>query len=404
MRRTLAPLTATGGLFSLLVAANLAAPLYAVYSRLYGFSSAVLAVIFATYALVLIPSLLAFGQLSDRLGRRPVILAGLGIGTVGLVLFALADGTAWLFAARAVQGMSVGMISGAAVAALVELEPEHDARRAALWATLAQAAGGASAPLIAGMLAQWAPAPRVVPYLVGIGLTVTFALAVLAMPEPAGARSGTWRVQRPRVPGEIAGAFARVAVTAAALWSVAALFLSVIPSYASAILASDNLAALGAISAVMLGSSCAGQLAVRRGVAPVAAQAGGLIALTIGLVGLVLAKPLGVIWPLIAGAAVAGLGHGVGFLATQDDLNRIAPEEHRGEVTAAFYTCIYLGVSVSTIGVGILGAAVSLFTGLSVFAAITGAAALAVAAWHVASQPRRQRPSLAWHRASGSPG
>jgi MFS family permease len=381
-----APLIVTGGLFSLLVGANLATPLYAVYSQRYGFSSAVLTLIFATYALVLIPSLLAFGQLSDRVGRRPVILSALAIGIAGLVLFAVANGTALLFVARAVQGLSVGMISGAATAALVELEPAGDARRAALLATLAQAAGGASGPLIAGMVAQWVPAQLVVPYLVGIGLTALFAFAVLTIPEPTSDRSGRWRVQRPRVPSEIRGAFARIALTAAAVWSVAALFLSVIPSYAGGILASKNLALLGAITAVMLASSCAGQVTVRDGAPPVAAQAGGLLLLAAGLVGLVLAKPLGVIWLLIAGAAIAGLGHGVGFLATQDDLNRIAPKERRGEVNAAFYTSIYLGVSLSAIGVGVLAATVSLFTGVAVFAAVTGSAALLVAGWHLASE------------------
>ena len=239
------------------------------------------------------------------------------------------------------------------------------------------------------------PDQRVVPYLAGIALTAAVALAVLTIPEPGSPQGGAWRVQRPRVPREIRGAFTRIALTAAAMWSVAGLFLSVIPSYAGQILATKNLALLGAITAVMLACSALAQLAIRNGAPPVAAQAGGLVVLAIGLVGLVLAKPAGIIWPLIAGAAVAGLGHGAGFLATQDDLNRIAPDEHRGEVNAAFYTCIYLGVSLSVIGVGILGAAISLFTGVTVFAAVTGSAALAVAAWHLAAareqSPRRDR-------------
>jgi MFS family permease len=69
----------TAAFSAMLLSANLATPLYAVWARQFGFSTAVLALIFAVYALVLIPALLLFGQLSDRLGRRPVIGIGLGL-------------------------------------------------------------------------------------------------------------------------------------------------------------------------------------------------------------------------------------------------------------------------------------------------------------------------------------
>src|SRR5437764_2295503 len=101
--------------------ANLATPLYAVYARHFHFSSLVLTAIFATYAFVLVPALVLFGRLSDRLGRRRVIALGLATAAGGLALFAAAEGELWLFAARLLQGLAVGMISGAATAALVEL-------------------------------------------------------------------------------------------------------------------------------------------------------------------------------------------------------------------------------------------------------------------------------------------
>src|SRR6476661_6136873 len=145
----------SGAWFAMMAGANLATPLYAVYEGEFGFSSAVLTVVFATYALVLAPSLLLFGQLSDRLGRRRVMAAGFATATAGLALFALAQSLPWLFAARGLQGLAVGMISGAAAAALVELDPAPREDRAALFAALAQAGGSASGPLLAGALAQW---------------------------------------------------------------------------------------------------------------------------------------------------------------------------------------------------------------------------------------------------------
>src|SRR5581483_6810255 len=145
--------------------ANLATPLYAVYAHRFGFSSLVLTTIFATYAAVLVPTLVLFGRLSDRVGRRPVVVGGLAVAAGGLALFCFADGPVWLYAARAVQGLAVGMISGAATAALVELDPHGDRRRAALFAGLAQAGGSAAGPMVAGVLAQWAPDPLRLPFL-----------------------------------------------------------------------------------------------------------------------------------------------------------------------------------------------------------------------------------------------
>lgn len=151
--RRLALFTVTAGFASMLLGANLAAPLYAGYAEQYHFSTAVLALIFAVCALVLIPSLLVFGQVSDQLGRRPVIAMGLGLAIGGLALFAAAQGMAWLFAARAVQGLAQGMLGGAATAALAELVDEGDVRRAALLATLAQAGGAATGAALSGVLA-----------------------------------------------------------------------------------------------------------------------------------------------------------------------------------------------------------------------------------------------------------
>ena len=72
-------------------------------------------------------TLLVLGSLSDHVGRRRVIAAGLGAGAVGYVLFLIAHGVGLLFAARAFQGLAVGLISGAASAAMLDLRPDGGA-------------------------------------------------------------------------------------------------------------------------------------------------------------------------------------------------------------------------------------------------------------------------------------
>jgi MFS family permease len=383
-RRTTAPFfIVAGALFVLLVASNMPTPLYAVYRERFGFSSAVLTLIFATYAVVLVPSLLLFGQLSDRLGRRRVIAAGLGLAMVGLLLFALARGTAWLFAARGVQGLSVGAITGAATAGLVELEPKGDRDRAALLSVLAQTGGCAAGPLLAGALAQWAPEPRVLCYLVALVVTAATAVAVLSIPEPA-TTSGRWEIQRPSVPPVIRVGFTRASLTGAAVWAVAALFLSVVPSYAGRLLDTNDLALLGAIAATMLAASCAAQVLASGRAAAARAQPAGLALLAGGLLALVLAFPLHSLPVVLAAALLAGAGHGLAFLGAQTEINDLAPPERRGEVTAAFMSCIYGGVAVSVIAVGVVSSSVSLYTAVAAFAVVIGATAVLTAGWHLA--------------------
>jgi MFS family permease len=369
----------TSALFILLLGVNLGTPLYAVYEQRFGFGAGTVTLIFGTYAAVLVPSLLLFGQVSDRVGRRRTIVAGLIASLGGLALFAAADGTGWLLTARAVQGLAVGAVSGSATAALVELEPRGDGAQAALFSTLAQAGGCAAGPLLAGVLVQWAPAPRELCFLVGIVLTLGAIGAVLTTAEtapPGRGRSFT----APHVPRAIRSSFTRAGLTGAAVWAVAALFLSVVPSYASDLLDSDNRALFGAIAALMLGTSCVAQFAARDRRAPRATQAAGLIVLAAGLAALVTAFPTRSLVLVLASALLAGAGHGLGFAGAQEEINEIAPPARRGEVTSAFYTCIYGGVAVSIIGLGLLP--LSLSDAVAVFASVIGGTALLTSAWH----------------------
>jgi hypothetical protein len=225
----------------------------------------------------------------------------------------------------------------------------------------------------------------VTPFVVGMIICALAAAALTFVPETARRQRGALRIRRPRVPEEIRGAFARVSLTAAAVWAVVAgLFLAVMPSYAGQlVLHSQNLALLALMAALVLVSSCAAQLAVRRGAPPAQAQAAGLVLLAAGLLALVLASPAHSTALLVIGAILAGAGHGVAFLAAQDELTRIAPAQQRAEVSAAFYVCIYLGVSVPVIGIGLVAVTTTLYTAITTFAAVTGGGALILAAWHL---------------------
>lgn len=115
------------------------------------------------------------------------------------------------------------------------------------------------------------------------------AVATLRIPEPP-AQGGRWRLQWPSLPREMRPTFVRAGLTAAAVWAVGALFVSVVPTYAGTLLKSHNLALLGAVSAVMLGAACLAQgVSLRADLNSTTGQLIGLLALSAGLIALVAA-------------------------------------------------------------------------------------------------------------------
>src|ERR1700688_2552701 len=64
---------------SLLAASAAPTPLYAIYQRMWGFTPITITIVFGVYAVAVLAALLTLGRLSDSIGRRPVLLAALGL-------------------------------------------------------------------------------------------------------------------------------------------------------------------------------------------------------------------------------------------------------------------------------------------------------------------------------------
>jgi MFS family permease len=290
--------------------------------------------------------------------------------------------------------LTLGAVQGTASAALTDTDPDGNKPRAALVSSLAVVGGSAAGPLLGGVLAQYAPAPRVLPYLVDIAL-LGVALAALLRLLPADAPTGrTWRPSRPDVPAQIRRTFTVASISAFLAWAVTALYLALMPSYVTQIAGTQNLALAGGIVALMLGCAAVVQIPLRR-LATLRAQTIGLSLLILGLGGIIAAARTGSLTVVVAATVITGLGQGLAFGASLAEVNAVAPTDRRGDIMSSYYVVIYIGVALPVIGVGLIALGPGLLVAVQIFAVIVAAAAIAglVAQRVDARRPDRLSPA-----------
>ena len=273
-----------GVLFLLFFAAAAPSPLYGVYQAQWRFSAITLTAVFAAYALLLLVTLLVFGSVSDYLGRRRVILAGLAMAAGATGLFLAAHGVGLLFAARALHGAAVGTASSALGAALIDLQPEGS-RRAPVVTTAAALLGLAAGALGASVLVQYGLAPTHLVWWLLLGADLAAAVAVAAMPETAPGRPGVLASLRPRVavPRQARGTFAMALPCLIAVWMISGFYLALGPSLAAQVLGSPDLLWGGLVIFLLAGIGAAASV-VFRDVSGPAAMLAGCLALLAGAV------------------------------------------------------------------------------------------------------------------------
>ncbi len=361
--------------FVAMVGTTLPTPLYPAYAAEFGFGELVTTVVFAVYAIGVTAGLLLFGHWSDQIGRRPMLLFGLGLSALSAVAFLLPGALAWLFVGRVLSGLSAGIFTGTATATVVDLAPDGGRARAGLLAAAVNMGGLGAGPLLAGILTEYAPMPLRLCYVVDLVLVAASLLFVLVVHEPVPVRDE--RALRPRrlqVPPDVRGLFTRAAIAGFAGFAVLGLFTAVSPAFLGKVLHHHNAALVGLVVGSLFAASIVGQTTSQR--------LGLERALPVGCAGLIVGMALiaaslaaASLWLLVTGAVVAGLGQGLSFRAGLGALTAGSPEEVRGEVTSTFFVTLYVGIALPVIGEGALAGATSLVTAGVVFAALVAALA-----------------------------
>jgi MFS family permease len=336
---------------AIMVGTTLPTPMYALYADRMHFAVLTTTVIFASYAAGVLTALLAFGQWSDAVGRRPVLLAGAVFALASAAVFLLADDVPLLLIGRLLSGFSAGIFTGTATAAVVEAAPPEGRDRAAVMATIANVGGLGLGPLLAGILVQYAPHPLQLSFLVHIVLVILAIAAVLIAPETS-ARTGRIGLQRLSVPPEVRPVFMTAATAAFAGFAVMGLFTAVAPSFVSGVIGISNHAVAGAMASSIFAASAISQLWARR-IAPARAVAVGCAILAVGMTMLAVALHLSSLSGLIVAAVVAGVGQGISFSRGLAAVAELTPADRRAEVSSTYFVVAYVAISLPVVGEGL---------------------------------------------------
>ena len=327
-------------------------PLYGVWAREFGFSTANLTGVFAVYAATLLLTLLNCGSLIAVWGlRRTTLVALAGLG-VSLACFLAADGLPLLYAGRAIQGAAVGLATVALSAWLLDTEPRPGA--GALANGAAPTAGLAFGALLAGVLTEWGPAPLITIWAVLLATLAASAMVVARIADPPRAHA----VGRSRRQTSLAGldgparsALLRQSPVLIATWATGGLYLSLGPSLTQT-LAQRPDQLLGATGSVLLAGTGAVAVLVCRDWPARRALRIGLMALLAGLVTATGAIHVGSTIAFLVGTALAGAGFGVGFTAAFRQVTNAAAPAQRSAVVAVVYTVSYTAFSLPAVAAG----------------------------------------------------
>ena len=164
-----------------LIGFGIVMPVLPFYARDFGVTATTLGLLMMSYAAAQFVCAPLWGRLSDRVGRRPVILFSVAGTSASLLFFGLAESILWLFVARVLAGGFAANVSVAS-AYISDVTNEDERTR---WMGMLGASFGVGfilGPIIGGLLS---PLGYRVPMLVAAGLAfINLIYAAFSLKEP----------------------------------------------------------------------------------------------------------------------------------------------------------------------------------------------------------------------------
>ena len=329
-------------------------PMMVFYRQEDVFSPVFVESLLACYAAGIALSLLLAGPLTDRYGRRVVMLPAPLIGLIGSVMIAVGETVEPLiFIGRVLSGVSIGIAMTAGGAWIKELstpemdptaKPNSGAKRATMSLTLGFAIGAA----VAGALAEWGPAPGKTAYLIQAVLAAAALAGLTTVPETRQnahlqVRGSFWSdlfVQTAKHPR-----FLLVALPIAPwVFGAAGVAYAIMPSLSQEGLAYP-IAFSALVTAVSLGAGFVVQQYAQLYVSNKDARGPqlGLVFIFFGMLAATFVARGPSVWGVLIVAVLLGIGYGVCLISGLSEVQQLAGPNDLGGLTAIFYTVTYLG-------------------------------------------------------------
>ena len=330
------------GLFAVAAGTNVPTPLLLIYRDTLDLGPDVLTAVFGCYALGLVPALALAGPLSDRFGRRRVMLPSMALAALtSLLLIAASSSLPVLFAGRALQGAVSGAVFTVGSAWVAELSLVGGTGAAGRRAAVAMTGGFSIGPFVSGLLGEYAPWPTTLPYLVHVLVVVVGLLAVLRVPETVALVASQDRSARGPL---VERSDRRVLLTVLAPLAVCVYaFPTVVVSAVPLLVETDAPPVLltGILAGLTLGAGTVAAPLERRlgrwtAVAAVLLGVAGYLTATAG-------ADSGSPVLLLASSLLLGSGGGLALAAGLGLTARLARPGRRGALSAVFLGCAYLG-------------------------------------------------------------
>ncbi|MFE4429437.1 MFS transporter [Peribacillus butanolivorans] len=356
-------------IFIMAIGTTFPTPLFPIYQEQFHLSNLEITLLFAVYAVFLLPSLLVAGQMAIVYGLKKITMIGIIVSIISIILFIIGTHSWQLYLSRALEGIGFGLFMGTVTTLLLKQTSKSMTSKALTLSSMGIMVGFGFGPAISGLIIQNFHFQQLrFPFVILTLLLISAAISLGSLPDKHIVENKKEQVRiKISIPENIRFVFwPFIALTGFIVFSLNGIVISLIPTFVKTVLHTSDLSVSGLLILLLLGG---GGLAQRISwpQQPVIRVRIGIILQLIGAWFMIIAGQTTNIVLLWLGILIQAIGGGWAFQASLQ-LAGIAPKpKERPQVISAYYFASYSGFIFPTIGVGLLNLFFDLSQSLTIF-------------------------------------